>query len=587
MFALELPRYGYLLAKSLLLMGGPRGYTLARRFETHARSAAKDDAFLIWGEQTFSYAEANAIVNRYAYAYLQLGLRAGDAVAILMDNRPEFLWHFLAAGKLGVVAALINTHNSGEPLAHALRVCNPKMIVVGSEHAAALGQVRDQIDAAVLVYAELDPDFEARPALPLWKDLADGASDADPKETSERLQSELCAFIYTSGTTGLPKAAVMRSQRVHAIAQLIAGPGWALRPGDVIYNCLPLYHTNGLVVATCAVICRGATMALARKFSASRFWDDIRRTRATGFIYIGELCRYLMSAPPRDADRDHRVRVVVGNGMRPDIWAAFQERFGIARVAEFYGSTEGNAVALNIDGTVGSVGHMQPNCALARWDDARDDFARDEQGFLIRAKAGEAGVLLGRMSAKLARFDGYHDQRETERKIVRNAFKRGDAWFNTGDLLRIDAFRRLYFVDRLGDTFRWKGENVSTFEVQEQLASWPGATEVNVYGVAVPGTEGRAGMAALTLLDGAFDAASFKAHVDAHLAPYARPLFVRVQPAIETTSTFKLKKADLRAQGFDPGAISDPMYVRHPKLDAYVPLTAALFNELSSGSLRL
>jgi acyl-CoA synthetase (AMP-forming)/AMP-acid ligase II len=576
--------YAARLLRGLIALARLRPATIAQVFELQARGKHGDRTFLLYEERRYSYREANACINRVAHAYAGLGLRAGDVVALMLDNRPEFLWHFLAAGKLGVTASLLNTHHSGAPLLHSLRICAPKLVIVGSEHALPFGEVRGEL-GDLRAYEDLDPEHPSAGQLPAFSSLLVSASEADPPQTRERRRHELAAYIYTSGTTGLPKAAKMSAGRIRRVAQGFATMAWDFHPNDVLYDCLPLYHTSGLLGGASAVICNGATLALARRFSASRFWDDVRRHDATAIVYIGELCRYLVVQPPRADDRKHRVRIAVGNGLRADIWREFQERFGIARIAEFYGATEGNVATLNRDNTVGSVGRLVWGGALARWDEARGDFERGADGFLMRCQAGETGVLLGRIAAT-TQFDGYQDASETERKIIRNAFKRGDAWFNTGDLLRIDDKRRLYFVDRLGDTFRWKGENVSTFEVQEQLARWPLAVEANVYGVSVPGAEGRAGMAAL-VVRGTFDASSFKAHVDASLPSYARPLFVRVLPALETTSTFKLKKAELRASGFDPHLVADPLYVLHAGAETYEALTPELFAALAAGKLRL
>jgi acyl-CoA synthetase (AMP-forming)/AMP-acid ligase II len=383
----------------------------------------------------------------------------------------------------------------------------------------------------------------------------------------------------------LPKAARVSNLRLYVFGQMLGALGWGVKRGDVLYNCLPLYHSNGIGVCTGAVISYGATMALARRFSASRFWDDIRRYDATGFIYIGELCRYLSNQPERADDRQHRVRAICGNGMRADIWPGFKQRFGIERIAEFYGSTEGNIGTLNLDDAVGSVGRLLYGGVLVRWDEARNDFVRGPDGFLVKCEKNEPGILLGRITTR-ARFDGYHDRQATQKKVVRDAFKKGDAWFNTGDLLRMDEKKRLFFVDRMGDTFRWKGENVSTFEVQEQISSWPPASEANAYGVQVPGSEGKAGMVAL-VLNGEFDGRSFREHVDSMLPPYARPLFVRVRESLEVTGTFKLKKGNLSAEGFDPNALQDPIFFRDPAQDSYVPLTAELYEQLQKGKLRL
>ena len=578
-------RHLYRAGRGMFLANRASNETIALQFERHARSSIANKPFLLYGEERFTYAQANALVNRHVSAYKTLGVQKGDTVALLLDNRPSFLWHYLAAGKLGAVCALINTHNHGEPLKHSLTVCNPKLIVVGSEHSVSFEHVRGALDAGVRQYADVDPERPMEGILPTLNDLLDEASEQDPPETASHTLGDLAAYIYTSGTTGLPKAALVRHLRLYSLAQALGGLGWGLREGDVIYNCLPLYHTNGIGVCTGSVISWGSTMALSRKFSARRFWDDVRKYDATGFIYIGELCRYLINQPERDDDKQHKIRAIVGNGLRADVWARMTERFGIEHVGEFYGSTEGNIGTLNFDGTVGSVGRLLFGGALAKWDEQKDDFVRDAKGFLVKCKPDEPGVLLGKITDK-SRFDGYHDGKATEKKVVRDAFKKGDAWFNTGDLLRMDKRRRLYFVDRMGDTFRWKGENVSTFEVQEQLSSWPAAAEINAYGVTIPGTEGRAGMVAV-VLKGSFDGDSFRKYVDEALPAYARPLFVRVRDTLEVTGTFKLKKTELAAEGFDPSKIGDPIYFRDPQRDTYVPLTAEVYEALKSGRMRL
>jgi acyl-CoA synthetase (AMP-forming)/AMP-acid ligase II len=578
----------YYRAGRAIAFSSPRSNkTIAFQFERHAAGAAADVPFLLYRDERYTYKAANAEVNRYANAYKALGIGKGDTVALLFDNRPAFLWHYLAAGKIGAIASLINTHNTGEPLLHALRICSPKLIVVGSEHMAAFDEVRYEFGAEIRSFVDVDPEKPVDPDLHLraWSEATAGASDANPPETSTHTLEDMAAYIYTSGTTGLPKAAHVRNLRLYLFGQMLGSLGWGLKRGDVLYSCLPLYHSNGIGVCTGAVISNGVTMALARRFSASRFWNDIRRYDATGFIYIGELCRYLYNQPARPDDRQHRVRAICGNGLRADIWAGFTQRFGIERVAEFYGSTEGNIGTLNLDETVGSVGRLLFGGVLVRWDESSDAFVRGPDGFLVKCKANEPGVLLGRIT-KSARFDGYHDKDATQKKIVHDAFKKGDAWFNTGDLLRMDEKRRLFFVDRMGDTFRWKGENVSTFEVQEQVSSWPPATEANAYGVQIPGAEGRAGMVAV-VLDGEFDGRSFRKHVDSSLPPYARPLFVRVRESMEITGTFKLKKGNLSAEGFDPNALQDPIFFRDPAQDSYVPLTTELYEQLQSGKLKL
>jgi acyl-CoA synthetase (AMP-forming)/AMP-acid ligase II len=576
------------LLQGLGLFSADSHETLAFQFERQA-AARPRQPFLRYEEQRYGYAEANALVNRHAHAYRALGVGKGHVVALAFENRPEFLWHILALHKLGAIASLINTQLQGEPLAHAIRICRPRYTVVGSEvwsNFSSVGhRLADLPPDSVLVDA--DPRAETVGAGPRWAELLNGASDSNPIETGQHKLSDQAAFIYTSGTTGLPKAAIVRHHRFYRAGRVWAALAFRSRSGDVLYNCLPLFHANAALLAVGSVITAGTTLALSRKFSRTRFWDEIRQHDASGFVYIGELCRYLINAEPAPSDRDHRVRTISGNGLRADIWRNFEQRFGIPRIVEFYGATEGNCITLNALGLTGSVGPKLPGMALARWDEDQGDFVRDARGHLMRAGIGQPGVLLGRIRRR-AEFDGYQDRAATESKVMRDAFARGDAWFNTGDLLRLDALWHLYFVDRLGDTFRWKGENVATSEVEAQLAQWAPVREVNVYGVSVPGAEGRAGMAALVLAPGqTFDPPGLTRHVEQSLPAYARPRFVRILPELLTTSTFKVKKLDLQKEGYDPRALREPLYLLHPETAAYAELTPELYDKLATGELRL
>jgi fatty-acyl-CoA synthase len=346
---------------------------------------------------------------------------------------------------------------------------------------------------------------------------------------------------------------------------------------------LPLYHgAGGMVVVSCA-LAHGAAIALRRRFSARRFWDEARRDGVTACQYVGELCRYLLNAPPSPADRDHRIRVMMGAGLGADIWRPFQERFGIPRILEGWSSTEANTSLINLDGRVGSCGRIpfkeRHNGRLIRYDVATDAHPRTPDGRCIECAPGEVGEFIGMILALpdsgAGRFEGYTSDEATDRKILRDVFQPGDRWYRSGDLLVHDADGYFTFVDRIGDTFRWKSENVSTQEVAEVLGAFPGVAIANVYGVAVPGAEGRAGMAALVLRPGtAFDASGFFAFTSRRLPPYAVPLFVRLTPDADVTSTFKLRKVDLQEQGYDPARVADPLFVRDEARATYVPLTA-------------
>jgi fatty-acyl-CoA synthase len=397
----------------------------------------------------------------------------------------------------------------------------------------------------------------------------------------------LCAgadlfHIFTSGTTGLPKAARLSHMRFLGVGDgmsAVAGYG----PDDVIACVLPLYHgAGGMVVVSCA-LAQGATMLLRRRFSASVFWDDARRYRVTGVQYIGEICRYLLNQPARADDRDHRIRVMMGAGLGADIWEAFQERFGVARILEGWSSTEANTSLINLDNRGGSCGRIpfpeRHNGRLVRYDIETDEHPRTADGFLQECKPGEVGEFIGMIpdlpDSGAGRFEGYTSSVETEKKILRNVFRPGDRWYRSGDLLRSDEDGYFYFVDRIGDSFRWKSENVSTLEVAEALSGFPGLEVANVYGVAVPNAEGRAGMAALVLRDPlAFDGRAFYAYALERLPSYATPLFVRLVPQADLTSTFKLRKIDLQRDGYDRSRVSDPLFRRDDRERAYVPLAA-------------
>ena len=459
-------------------------------------------------------------------------------------------------------------------------------LIVGAELGDALASAREHSASWPTVWGtggavpgarDLDAELATRSADPIDREVRRGLKAGDK-----------LFYIYTSGTTGLPKAANVSHLRACMMGGGAAG-AQELGVEDRVYVTLPLYHSAGGVMAVGAALLSGGVLVLARKFSARRFWSDCRENEVTSFQYIGELCRYLLHAPEHPDERRHRVRICIGNGLRPEIWERFQERFGIPKIIEFYGATEGNVALMNLDGKVGAIGRMPRivrfamGTALIRYDVARDEHARDAKGFCVPAKPGEVGEAIGRISA-FGRFEGYTNSEATEKKILRSVFKQGDAYFRTGDLMRMDADDYFYFVDRIGDTFRWKGENVSTNEVAEVLSVCPGVKEANVYGVAVPGQDGRAGMAAL-VVDESFDAARLAEHARRELPAYARPVFLRILPEIQITGTFKHRKVELVKEGFDPDGIRDPLFFLDG--ERYVPLAAELYGRIVGGEQRV
>lgn len=552
-------------------------------------------ALLFEGRQ-LTWHEFNALANRYARVFQAHGLARGDTASVLMENRVEFLATVIALNKLGVTAALINTNLRGRPLTHCAQITGSKKLIFGEELTDAIREVKEQLDLEEGrdYFCVSDPGASGGSDGANWAHdlaaLADQADDDNLPESGDVLLGDSAFYIFTSGTTGLPKAAVLSNRRFLSSAKLSHTAGLKCSHKDRLYICLPLYHGTGLMIGAGAAMSAGASMFIRRKFSASNFLREVREHQTTCFIYIGELCRYLVNTPGTTDDHKNPLTRMMGNGLRPDVWPEFKRRFGIKRIAEFYGASEGNIAFANLLNKDCTVGMTSARHALVRYDVDTDEIVRDEQGHCIEVEAGEPGLLLGHINEE-AIFEGYTSEDATEKKIVRNALEEGDAWFNSGDLMRrVDAgftlgFPHYQFVDRVGDTFRWKSENVSTNEVGEIINGFPEVRFCNVYGVEVPDTDGRAGMAALTLEDGVdtLDLAAFSEYVVRELPSYARPVFLRVEPEIDVTGTFKMVKGKLREEAYDLAKVSDPLYVMKPGSDRYEPLDRAFADAVARG----
>lgn len=539
-------------------------------------------------DRGWTYAEFNALANRYAAVFKHHGAGSGDAVAILMQNRPETLAAVAGVVKLGAVAAMLNHNQRGAALAHSLNLSRPALLVVGEECLDALVSLPapgELIGAPRCLWEGFGETPDG------FVDLAaerETASAANPRETRDVLLKQPAFHIFTSGTTGLPKASVMTHLRW---LRGMAGLGQMtlrLRRDDILYCALPLYHNNALTVSWGSVLGAGATLALGRKFSASKFWCEIRQQDATAFCYIGELCRYLLNQPPSARDRDHRVRLIVGNGLRPEIWERFQSRFGIARISEFYGASESNLAFANSFGAAKTAGFCPLPYAIVEFDAEAETPLRDgkKRDFMRRIAKGGIGLLITEVSERLP-FDGYTEKKSNEGKLLRDVFKRGDCWFNTDDLVRDQGWRHIQFVDRVGDTFRWKGENVATTEVEAALNEIEGIDQAVVYGVRVPGADGRAGMASVSWKGPRFDGARVARLLRERLPPYAVPLFIRLRREQEVTTTFKYRKVDLKREGFDPALIAEPLYFLDGTANNYKRLNAALHEKIVRGEIRV
>jgi fatty-acyl-CoA synthase len=527
-----------------------------------------DRVFIRFGEQKLSYREANATANRYAAVLAARGVGRGDVVGIMLRNSPNTVLMMLASVKCGAIAGMLNYHQRGEVLAHSLGLLDAKALVVESDLIDAV----DDCGGATVAPTTIE-DMER---------LAATAPTANPQSASAVLAKDTAFYIFTSGTTGHPKASVMTHKRWLSALAIFGGLGLRLKGTDTLYSCLPLYHNNALTVAIGSVINSGGTLALGKSFSASRFWDEVIASDATAFIYIGEVCRYLLNQPAKPTDRAHKVRLIAGNGLRPEIWDEFTSRFGIARVCEFYAASEGNTAFINVFNVPRSTGWAALPLAYVEYDPDTGEPLRGEDGRVQRVPAGEPGLLLSPVN-KLQPFDGYTDPKASEKKLVRNAFRDGDCWFNTGDVMSPQGMGHAAFVDRLGDTFRWKGENVATTQVERALAADKSIEECTVFGVEIPRTGGRAGMAAIKLRDGAEVDGKALAHtVYDQLPAYALPLFLRVVESMEHTTTFKSRKVDLREQAYGPG-IEDPLYVLAGRDDGYVPFYDDYPDEVAAG----
>jgi fatty-acyl-CoA synthase len=528
-----------------------------------------DRVFLRFGDQQVTYREANATANRYAAVLAARGVGRGDVVAIMLRNSPNAVLAMLAAVKCGAIAGMLNYHQRGEVLAHSLGLLDAKVLVAETDLVSAV-TVSGGAGATEAVTIE---DLER---------FAVSASATNPASASAVRAKDTAFYIFTSGTTGFPKASVMTHRRWLAALAAFGGLGLRLKSSDTLYSCLPLYHNNALTVAVSSVINSGATLALGKSFSASRFWDEVIASQATAFIYIGVLCRYLLNQPPKPTDRRHKVRVMAGNGLRPEIWDEFTERFGIERVCEFYAASEGTTAFINIFNLPKTTGLSPTPLAYVEYDPDTGAPLRDESGRVRKVPAGQPGLALSPVN-RLQPFDGYTDKASSEKKLVRNAFREGDVWFNTGDVLSPQGMGHAAFVDRLGDTFRWKGENVATTQVEAAVASDPAIEECTVYGVEIPRTGGRAGMSAVQLRDGAeFDGQALAGAVYGQLPAYALPLFVRVVESLEHTSTFKSRKVELRDQAYGSD-VKDPLYVLAGRGEGYVPFYSEYPDEVAAG----
>jgi len=545
---------------------------------------------LLSNSQSFTYAELSTRISRYARWARDLGIRAGTTVCLMMPNRPDYIACWLGISSVGGTVALINTRLVGLSLAHCIDVARANHIVLAADCIETFETARPHLKRVPQIW-RLGPGSAGA-------DLDEALVAADPRPLSSAERGGVtiggrALLIYTSGTTGLPKAANISHRRILTWGGWFAGLTDA-SVDDRLYDCLPLHHSVGGVVATCSMLRAGGSVVIAERYSTEDFWDDIMYFDCTVVQYIGELCRYLLNAPASGLEFVHRLRLAVGNGLRGDIWEAFAKRFAIPQILEFYAATEGNFSLFNIEGRPGAIGRIPPPlahrfpAAIVKVDDTGSPL-RGGDGLCITCTDGETGEAIGRIGSADrggGAFEGYTDAAETEKKILHNVLAEGDAWFRTSDLMHRDAHGYFHFVDRIGDTFRWKGENIATSEVNDAIRDCPGVLDASTYGAAVPGADGRAGMAAL-VVDQRFNLGIFAEHLSRRLPAYALPVFVRFCRELDATETFKQQKQRFIREGFDPSVVDDRLFLRDPATGDYRSIDPAVYARVVEGGIRL
>ncbi|CAD6227692.1 GSCOCG00001372001-RA-CDS [Cotesia congregata] len=547
----------------------------------------------VFEDREWTFQEIEDLSNKVAYVFKSHGYRKGDVVALLMENRPEYVAIWLGLSKLGVTIPLINTNLRKTSLLHCINVARCQALIFSDELSESVSEIASSLDAKIALY-KFDGKPNTNSSGLKEKDLSvllDDASSSPLVLQEKGTYNDKLMYIYTSGTTGLPKAAVITNYKFMFIAGAMYYLG-KFKTSDRFYTPLPLYHTAGGIVCVGQVLLQGATCVIRKKFSASAYFDDCRKYNCTVAQYIGEMCRYILASPPKPEDKQHKVRAIFGNGLRPQIWSEFIERFNIKQVAEFYGATESNANITNVDNKVGAIGFVSriipavyPISIIKV--NADGDPIRNEKGLCQECKPNEPGVFIGKIIPNNPHraFLGYVDEKASERKVIHNVFKKGDSAFHSGDIVVADEFGYLYFKDRTGDTFRWKGENVSTSEVEAILSNLTNYRDCVVYGVEVTGSEGRAGMAAIHDENETLDLNEFVKNVKENLPSYGRPLFIRILTKIDLTGTFKLKKKDLQEEGYNPRKVNDKLYYLDPK-SGYQLITPEVYDQILQGKIR-
>ncbi|XP_064292349.1 long-chain fatty acid transport protein 4-like isoform X2 [Plodia interpunctella] len=592
--------YCYLKILWLTRTLNKKNWSMPDIFHEHVKKHPNKACFL-FEEETWSFQKVEEFSLRVSAVLKKQGVKKDDVVAVMMSNCPELPSTWLGIARVGGVSPLINTNQTGNTLLHSINIAHCNCVIYGSEFEAAFQEISKELDPKIKLFK-----FTRRPlnTSPDSVKVVDSPDDfTSLLETTPPAPWTLSEgggfngkllYIYTSGTTGLPKAAVISSSRMVFMTSGVYHLG-GLTKSDVIYCPMPLYHSAGGCITIGQACIFGCTIAIKAKFSASNYFKDCIKYKATAAHYIGEMCRYILATPPSPTDKQHKVRVVYGNGMRPAIWTDFVKRFNIKRVSEFYGATEGNANIVNVNNRTGSIGFVSriiPGVypiAILKVDQETGEPIRNSKGLCMLAKPNEPGVFIGKINPNLPSraYLGYVDKSASEKKIVRDVFSYGDSAFISGDILVADELGYLYFRDRTGDTFRWRGENVSTTEVEAAISRVIDQRDAVVYGVEVPNTEGRAGMCGIVDVNETLDVDKLAKDLEKDLPKYARPIFIRIMTSVDMTGTFKMRKVDLVKEGFNPAVVKDKLFYFDPQKNKYITLDQEVYNKIESGQIRL
>lgn len=540
---------------------------------------------LYFQDDSWTWQAFNEESNKIANYFFNLGLTPSETIAIMLENSPEYLFLTSGINKIQGITALMNINQRKQALTHAFKIVNPRWIVVDGNYLPSFIEVleglpykNDQI-FVINNNKNISHDFVELPA------ELKSTSTSNPKTTSNSILRETGFYMFTSGTTGLPKAVIMENFKLYTQALYVGIALSKVTPQDIVYIPTPLYHNLGIGIAWTTAFATGAAVVVRKRFSASEFWKDIQKYKATFTMYIGEIPRYLLNQPPSEYEKNHTLEKITGLGLQKDVWERFKSRFKVEHIYEFYGLTEGIRMFSNVNEIPGMVGrNNQRGLVLAKADPETGEFFKNEKGYSIRCKPGDIGMALMKVE-KTTIFTGYKDKDKTQKRLMHNVFRKNDTYFNTGDMLKLHEDLYISFADRFGDTFRWKGENVSTSEVEAILNSYESIQTSAVYGVTIPNTEGKACMAATKLNPSIkFDIEDFSRFVCEVLPGYSIPIFIRICDDLETTSSsFKIRKINLKEEAYNIKSIRDKLMYWDPRLKNYISFTKLEYQKIMEG----